>query len=93
MTERKILTQDEIWPPCGACGSDGFPADFGADKPEDYRCYDCNPEFYAKVFWNRPDRYEEAMRRHVEQKDEVMGFREDPTCFSYRGFGPIEAKA
>lgn len=88
MTDRPVLTKDQLWPPCGRCGSDGFPADFGAGQPGgEYLCYDCNPGWLREVLPER--RWAEADRRHVEQKDEVLAMREDPTCFSYRGLGRV----
>ena len=86
---RPILTKDQLWPPCDRCGSDGFPADFGGtlSGSEEYTCYDCNPTLLHEAL---PEHlWEEADRRHVETRDEIMALRQDPTSFSYRGLGRV----
>lgn len=87
---RPVLTKDQLWPPCARCGSDGFPADYRTTRDDqEYLCYDCKPAWIREAVGHLPHKLTEILQRHIDSRDEIMGFRDDPTCFSYRGYGPV----
>ena len=88
-TEKKILTREELWPPCERCFSDGFPADIGkGNSVSGYLCFECNIDWGIYYFAKKTHQRQQFLINMFTAKAEILALRDDPTSFSFRGFGP-----